>query len=356
MTITILNIQDNKINQARMFFDLNDQLYQWAKNEDQDVDIVLPAFAQYIPKCNFKIKLFLNISHNWNNQQKTVYSTLSKISKITENSYIVSNAYDPNITDSKILFNDFLFNRTKAYYSQYPFDADTELWYNHGQLSFIAPRLQCADNKKKIFVAPNKTYENTNRTITFRPQLVSLLKQFLNAGYLGNIDANKDLFLYPHIEFPYINSITELEQQTRPPRPLGYDWWGYCPPHNEYYKNTFISIYGETIEHGSSLVVTEKTYDPLIKGHFILPFSNCGFVAYLKTLGFKFPNFIDYSYDQVTDDNSRWQLYQQEVIRLLNLNLDVWKQNWNDNLNILKYNQLIFHNKPYDRIDFLKFL
>ena len=246
-----------------------------------------------------------------------------------------------------------MFNRTKAYYSQYPFDTDTKLWYNHGQLSFIAPRLQCADNKKKIFVGPNKTYKNTDRKITFRPQLVSLLKQFLNAGYLGNIDVNKDLFLYPHIEFPYLNSITELEQQTRP---LSYNWWGYCPPHNEYYKNTFISIYGETIEYGSSLVVTEKTYDPLIKGHFILPFSNCGFVAYLKTLGFKFPNFIDYSYDQVTDDNSRWQLYQQEVIRLLNLTLDVWKQNWNDNLNILKYNQLIFHNKPYDRIDFLKFL
>ena len=134
-------------------------------------------------------------------------------------------------------------------------------------------------------------------------------------------------------------------------------WFG-CPQkpaHNEYYAQSFISIYGETIEYGSTIAVTEKTYDPLIKGHFILPFSTVGFVDYLKGIGFRFPEFIDYHYDTVADDDTRFGHYTQEVCRLLTLDLDTWRQHWNDNIDIIEHNKKLFHLRPYDQIDFSKY-
>jgi hypothetical protein len=130
----------------------------------------------------------------------------------------------------------------------------------------------------------------------------------------------------------------------------------YDPPHNEYYRNTFISIYGETIEFGNTIVVTEKTYDPLIKGHFVLPFSTNGFIRHLENLGFQLPNFIDYSYDTICDDDARYQAYTLEIDRLMNMDLEMWRQLYKDNYSIIHHNQLIFHEKPYDRINFYNYL
>ena len=122
------------------------------------------------------------------------------------------------------------------------------------------------------------------------------------------------------------------------------------PPHNEYYKNTFVSIYGETIEQGNSIAVTEKTYDPLIKGHFILPFSTSGFIKFLKIKGFRFPNFIDYTYDNIVDNDARYLAYEKEIDRLLNMSLNEWKYHWNNNLNLIEYNQQLFRQTAYDRV------
>jgi hypothetical protein len=101
---------------------------------------------------------------------------------------------------------------------------------------------------------------------------------------------------------------------------------------------------------GSS--VTEKTFDPLIKGHFILPFGTYKFIENTKLhYGFEFPNFIDYSYDLIEDDAQRYYAYSREVERLLTIPIDTWREHWN-NYNILRTaNQQIFFDRPYHRID-----
>lgn len=334
MTLSIYCKNQREHFSLSMFFDLNGQDYKIIDSKDDKIII-----SDGVNKVNVELDIF----HNVENQDQA-YIDNSK-------TYITNTI--SNYRNRNVIFNDFLFNRTKAYYSQFPFRPYTKKWYNHGQLSYIIPTHPAADIKNKIYVAPNKTYNNTKK---YRSLLVKTLKNnYLNFGYLGNYDDNPDLFLYSQIEFTWIDRLIDLETQTSK---MHYNWWGYCPPHNEYYKNTFISIYGETIEYGNTIVTTEKTFDPLIKGHFILPFSTSGFIQHLKShYNFKFPEFIDYTYDTIKDDDQRYAVYELEVKRLLEIDIHTWKQHWNDNFEkVIRNNQMIFQEKPYDRIDFYKVL
>jgi hypothetical protein len=347
-----IRIYDPKLNgdlpDSQMFFDINGQDYDMFHSPVDNVDILLTNHNLQVDYPS-KIKVSLEIWHNYENQFDKL---LSKLENTNNNSYIITNVHKPNESyNSNIIFIDFLFNRTKAYYLQFPFKLNTTKWYFSNQLGYIVPDNFLAENKRKIYIAPNKNH--LSRTIKFRPQIAQLLNSnYKNLGYVGNITDDPSLVLHPHDNWPFHSSIESVENIRV--QPLGIA--GYSPPHNEYYKNTFISIYAETIEWGKTIAVTEKTYDPLIKGHFILPFSSCGFITYLESLGFVLPKFIDYSYDTVSDDDIRFQKYQDEIHRLLSISLDDWRMHWTENLRILRHNQLIFHEKPYDRIDFNKLI
>lgn len=329
----------NGYHDVRMFFDLNNQKYKLMDQIQSDIDISLE------PDVEAKINLELDIFHHFENHCNLYYKNLQTTKK---NFYIVTNAVHKFATNPNLIHNDFVYNRTKSYYFGYPWRPETNLWYWHGQLSYVPLRLTTPENKRKIFVAPNKT---GRRTRVYRTKIVDFLHGHLEKGYLGHYDDDPKFKLYPHIEFPYLNNIDELEQKHVMNEFMHYGDLGYSPPHNLYYENTFISIYSETIEYGNSIVVSEKTYDPLIKGHFILPFSTSGFVKYLKTLGFQFPNFIDYSYDDIDNDQKRYNCYEQELRRLLSIDIDQWKNHWNDNIDLLLHNKNVFHDKPYNRID-----
>lgn len=345
-----LNDKNNGTQDPRMFLDLNGEDYEIVVHDSVPSDILILTKKEFLlgrfrTQPSYKIAVLLDLWHGSENQ----FVHLSKSIK-RPNEYIVTCVVNKN-DHPQIIPNDFMFNRTKAYYSQYPFSPGVVKWYSHGQPSYIAPDLPSPEHKKKIFVAPCKTYPESPRFS--RTRLRDFLLQHQARGYLGNIDEDPNLFLYPHIEFPWTNDISEIESQTRP---LSYNWWGYSPPHNEYYKNTFISVYSETIEYGDNIIITEKTYDPMLKGHFILPFSNHRFVEYVTNLGFKFPDFIDYSYDNIVDNEQRLQAYFDELQRLINMPLDQWRQNYSNNIKLLRHNQLMFHNRPYDRVDLVELL
>jgi hypothetical protein len=197
-------------------------------------------------------------------------------------------------------------------------------------------------------VSASRTYHGDR---IYRTRLVKLLENYKQSGYLGNGD-HHETALYAHSDFPNYN-LEQLEKEKTIPVKRS---WGYRPPHNEYYKNTFISIYGETIEFGSTTAVTEKTWDPLIKGHFILPFSNAGFIEYLCSIGIQFPDFIDYRYDTIDNDEKRFLVYSDEVKRLLAVDLDTWRAHWDNNLHILHANKRYFYDRDYHRIDLEQFL
>jgi hypothetical protein len=73
-------------------------------------------------------------------------------------------------------------------------------------------------------------------------------------------------------------------------------------------------------------------------------------------LGFQLPDFINYEYDEQTDDQKRFDSYTDEIRRLLSLQLDTWREHWNNNLDIIRHNQSIFFDRDYDRVDFSKIL
>ena len=331
-----------------MWLDINGQAYVSVDCADSQIDICVSSTDV---GSNYKVRLALEIWHTFENHVKHVIKKTH-----LPNTVIICKSFDPGINRSNIIYNDFMFNRTKAYYSQFPFSTNTNKWYSHGQYSYIAPPLESAEKKQKIFVAPNKTHNGNHLTRKqerpYRQKIVSQLMSKEHLGHVGNVD-NLGKFLYPHVQMPLCKDINELETTTAP---LQYKRLGYNPPHNEYYKNTFISIYGESIEYGTSICPTEKTYDPLIKGHFILPFSCAGFVDFLKLKGFVFPNFINYEYDSEIDHDIRYKKYLEEMNRLLNMDMDTWRNHWNNNLDLIRHNQLIFHETPYDRVDLHKLL
>jgi len=127
---------------------------------------------------------------------------------------------------------------------------------------------------------------------------------------------------------------------------------GYHPPHADYYRRSYISIYGESIEWGTSYVISEKTLDPLIKGHFILPWANQGFVEQIRKQGWLTPDFICYDYDNEPNTNRRFTFYCEEIRRLLSHSRDQWHQWYLENLDLLYENQMLFYRKGYHHIDF----
>ena len=346
---------------ALTFLEINNYPFKIVKKFEKDqIDFIVHRFNEqdqireknekFLKTFDKKPKILgLDIFHNIENQVKIGTEWLSENDGI-----ILTNAYDPEITDKSIIFIDFLFNLVKAYFSQYPFSLQSHIWQHNGEFSYILPSLINANNKNKIFVAPNKTYTNKNfRNIQYRPKIVNFLEKYEDLGYIGNIHGTPKKILYPHYQFPFINDINEIISQTAD---INDRRLFFAPVHNAYYNDTFLSIYAETIEYGNSTVITKKTYVPLIKGHFILPFSNQNFLKRLTSFGFKLPNFINYEYDSITDNDKRFSAYIEEARRLLSLNVNTWKQHWNENLDLLLHNKRIFHSRPYDRIDLNKLI
>ena len=316
------------------FFDLNNPnefvLYEDPEHSSPVDFLIQNHIAWHNDRCSkykHKILLFVDTRHNYEDQIKSLVDK-------QHDRYLITNAIDYTVTDEpKILFNDYLFNRTKSYYLNYPFSAKTK-WYFCYQSDYVIPTVYEASSKNKIFVAPN----NIGHELIYRTKLKDFLKiKYMDYGYLG---------------CPSDPTVGKLQPNTLLPAASGYR-----PPANRYYEDSFISIYGETIEYGTTFAATEKTFDPLIKGHFILPFSNYKFRDFITNhYGFKLPDFIDYSYDDIEDAATRYEKYQDEIQRLLLLSLDEWRQYWTENLWIIKHNQQIFFDRPYHRTDLTSLL
>jgi len=320
------------------FFDINNH-GEYELHEDHNytgaVDFLIQNAIAYYPdynKYNFKRLLFLDIRHNSEDQ-------IAHLHQIKANRIIVTNARDSTIDDPRIMFNDYLFNITKAYYLGYTFSMRLP-WRFDSKSDFVISEPTTPDNKHKIYIAPNRTYfdPRSPKQRFYRGQLMQLLKEkYRSLGHLGNVTD-------PEIGGLLTNSNVK--------RPIGFR-----PPHDQYYQDSFISIYGETVEYGSTFVVTEKTFSPLIKGHFVLPYSTYKFIENTKKYyGFQFPDFIDYSYDQIEDDEQRYRAYSAEVERLLAIPIDTWRQHWRNNLVLIKANQQIFYTRPYHRTDLTSIL
>lgn len=194
-------------------------------------------------------------------------------------------------------------------------------------------------NNQKVNVPYQGSLEHKYANVrdNLRNELNKLLE--LYPGYIGKKASGNFLIGQDMTSDEYVKSIVGLYPN------IG--WW---PINNVYCRSTSVNIYIETLTYNHDKIrqITEKTWDPLIKGNFILPFGQCGLIDDLKKhYGFKFPRWIDYSYDSIGEDMLRWFAYLDSVKELLsNSPKELFRKKIADK-EILKYNREIFFKHRY---------
>jgi hypothetical protein len=243
-----------------------------------------------------------------------------------------------NSSQPREICYDFLWNRQKLYYTEYNKIDLFERLYTHGtdESNFKLAPIEKTESLKK-FLCPNRIYNFSHIRLEYRKKLANFLNQYQDDGYISDPVNGKIL----DAENPIVNKFLNEG--------------GWHPVANRYYQQTFFSIFCETLT-GNILVdspynsITEKTWDPLIKGHFILPFGYKGMIDHIKSYGFKFPDWIDYSYDQIEDNDSRFQAFQESAKKLLETSIDDLMDLYTKDRDILIHNRQVFWDRPYDSL------
>ena len=209
---------------------------------------------------------------------------------------------------------DFMWNRYRSYYTEtVPYD---NLYLHHysGPAAYQIPKLNFDQPKAKKFLSM------TGREFSYRTNLYEFVKDFDN-GYVSN--------------------------RSRGITIEGQDIIGaFQPVPNAFYLDSYVSIYCESNFLRNDLIhITEKTFEPLIKGHIILPFSNPGTISRLVEMGFQMPNCVDYSFDSVEDPAQRFDMVVTEFQTLMAQDLPrLYKQNQS----VFEHNQQAVEHIPYD--------
>jgi len=200
----------------------------------------------------------------------------------------------------------------------------------------------------RIFVSPSRTaywYHDNQEPYHcrgfLRRKLLDTLQKHI--GYIGDEARGNRLISNTSLE------LTDYEV-------LGLEGVGYNPPHNAYYNSSSISFYVETLvfneENSPVMSATEKTWTPILKGHFILPFGPAGFCNFLKEeYDIRFPDFLDLSYDSMSfsseDNKQRFETYLKEVERICEMGgtkLYILKNEYHD---LLIHNRNVFRKNGY---------
>lgn len=326
---------DSNQSAVKQFFELNgDQL----EPADTDLDLLLWSSQidpHTIAGIDSRLKLCVDICHASENKLQG-WSQVSWLDKI--HSYVLVECADPD-QHSKIISSDWIWNRSKAFYQHYKFLSDP-VWYYTEPSDYVLPDLE--KNPTKIFLMACKRYNNRPARAVIFDHVVT---KYSHLGHIGH---------WPHQLLPSNRRGPELDLESVM-KLDSHSVTKYSPVHNCFYQDSYISVYCETLEWGTTQLVTEKTWDPLIKGHFILPYGHRGLIQLIKNHGFQLPEFINYDYD-LCDDDTRLDCYLQELDRLMSMSLEQWHQHWLDNLDLIKHNRSVFEKTPYRRIDFEKFM
>lgn len=262
---------------------------------------------------------------NYNDYYNSLYLEISNQIKKVPLIFLTNNYLLPHVLNNqRIIVYDFLFNRTKLYYfnQEYIFRrSDLNLWYHAGKGKY-----KIVDEKKVIskhFLAAFRDMRGE------RLKLFNFLQKS-SKGFIGCHDFNM-----------YLPGEEHLNKE---------DIFYYPMPEN-LYKHTFASIYIEsTCVFPYIFHATEKTFEPLLKGSFILPFSNPCFVRNLQNIyDFKFPAELDYSYLESTISvEQKFELYTNVLQDFLNIPVNDLVDIYNNNLDVIEHNRQIFRDRGYD--------
>lgn len=290
--------------------------------------------------------LFLSIFHIDDFQDYEHYSFLLSTYKKHCNTIIVHK--NRAIPDQKgLVYYDSMFNRHKLYYTEFSKIESYKslLWtYGSSKETYNLPTGKFELDKCKHFLSPNLIYHSmTVPRMRYRQGL----NDFLNNKYQkhGFINSKENLF--------YPNNPSETVKE-RLKNSQGGFWY---PIADDYYKSSFFSIYVETltVDHYDVKCVTEKTFDPIIKGNFILPFGKSKFIADLREYyGFMVPfdgYFMDYSYERHKDNDVRFYDFLCSIDKVFNnYSFSDILELYNNYKWMHEHNRQIFFDRPYHKL------
>lgn len=255
------------------------------------------VFYDLVNTGDYEHSLFCNFISNFNHPKK-IYLTVNHSPKL-------------KLDGVEIIQWDFMWNRFKSYYTQ---SVPENLYLHHYSAgNYKLPELDFYRRRNKKFISL------TGREYGWRTRLYNEVSQY--DGYISN--RTREIYLE---QKPVIGA--------------------FNPVPNTFYLDSYMSIYVESNCMQSNLIhLTEKTFDPLTKGHIILPFANPGSVSRIRDLGFLLPRFVDYSYDKIIDTGERFRALMVEFDRLMNLDL---AKLYADHKDVFTYNQQCIHSIPYD--------
>lgn len=301
-----------------------------SKETNEQIEFIKPYYKN-------QIILILNLFHIDDNSDSHLSHSIQhrEWAKLTNRVIIVHS----NAAVTSNIYYDMLWNRQKLYCTEYDrinLKDRAWTWGASKKMYALAPIEKNIHCKK--FLSPNRIYYKSpdhSRTIA-RNKLKTLLKN--QDGYYSDPQNGEIL----NTEDTSIDFNGTLLQGN------GGTWW---PIANYYYQSSFVSIYVETLCINAAMKsITEKTWDPLIKGHFILPFGYQGMISDITQYGFKLPDWIDYSYDNITSYDDRWNAYVESVKKVLELTVTQLTELFYKDRSLLEYNRQIFFTRQYDTL------
>ena len=241
-----------------------------------------------------------------------------------------------NSNTTRDIFYDFHFNRQKAYFVDYnKHDLYRRLWTGYSTKKMFELGDIVKRGPYKNFLVPNRVHRQ--RVGEHRNEMRQKLHDFITDKHCHRGNPESGYVLYPQEITEYLTVRDSLG--------------GWSPISDDYYQTSFISVYVETITDSTKVrSITEKTYDPLIKGHFILPFGYTGLIQDIKNLGFLLPDWIDYSYDNIINVDERFDSFLKSVNEFEQYDHMAMLNFFNKSKDILLHNRKLFFLKSYDSL------
>jgi len=191
-------------------------------------------------------------------------------------------------------------------------DLYTDLYFKLNELSKRT-------NKEFIFDALMGT-RREHREFVYNKIINSSIKDKILLSYNNNA---KSISWYKDIDFDYDFQINDVSKtySNQPVKYYGKDIWISHQIPIEVYNKSAYSIVTETEFDNGICFPTEKTAKPIIAKRLFVVFSGLKYLKSLHNFGFKtFGEIIDESYDEIENNEARWECAWKSIENLSQLN------------------------------------
>lgn len=249
--------------------------------------------------------------------------------------------YDPQYINHSIMFN-----RQKLYFTEY----QPDLCMNKHWVYALPKDTYSLTEIKKTFNVTNKIFLIANRVkADDRPgtsfggikiQLKNMISS-LGTDKMYYSDPTNGIYLDSNGWNRDLNNTIDIKGGGL-----------FSPVADVYYNTSYISVGIESLVNSDEIFYpSEKYYNHFIKGNFPLIFSGPKVVERLSSFyGFKFPDWIDYSYDTIPETHIRFDSFADSINKLANMSIHDLHDLYLRDKYILDHNRNVFFTRPYDSL------